>query len=82
MLVVEQTAVIEASMAVVMQALNDVENFPTWTTVKGVIDNVQGNGRGIQCYSPGDNKQKDDMYQDKTGPSEGSPFLKVKHRNR
>ena len=47
MLIVEQTAVIEASMAVVMQALNDVENFPTWTTVEGIIDNVQGSGRGM-----------------------------------
>jgi hypothetical protein len=34
-------------MAVVMQALNDVESFPTWTTVKGIIDNVQGSGRGM-----------------------------------
>jgi uncharacterized membrane protein len=47
MLIVEQATVIEAPMEIVMQALNEVERIPTWTTVKGVIDNVQGNGLGM-----------------------------------
>jgi len=47
MITVEQTGVIEAPIEAVMQALNEVENIPTWATVKGVIDNVQGNGPGM-----------------------------------
>ncbi|MBN1994575.1 MAG: SRPBCC family protein [Anaerolineae bacterium] len=47
MLVVEQTTVIEAPIDVVMQALNDVKTFPTWTTVQGKIDHVQGSGPGM-----------------------------------
>jgi uncharacterized membrane protein len=47
MLSVEQTGVIEAPMAKVMQTLNDVERIPIWATVKGVIDNVRGSGQGM-----------------------------------
>jgi uncharacterized membrane protein len=47
MISVEQTGVIEAPMDIVMQALNDVENIPSWATVRGVIDNVQGRGVGM-----------------------------------
>jgi uncharacterized membrane protein len=47
MLTVEQTTVIEASMEMVMRAMNDVEGFPGWATVKGKIDNVQGRGLGM-----------------------------------
>jgi uncharacterized membrane protein len=45
--VVEQAIVIKAPMAIVMEALNDVESIPTWTTVTGTITNVQGNGLGM-----------------------------------
>jgi uncharacterized membrane protein len=47
MISVEQTGVVEAPIGEVMQALNDVENIPTWATVEGVIDNVQGTGVGM-----------------------------------
>lgn len=47
MLTVEQTTVIEAPMEMIMRALNDVESFPTWTTVEGKIDNVQGRNLGM-----------------------------------
>ena len=47
MISVEQTSMIEAPLEVVMRALNDVENIPTWATIKGVIDNVQGKGVGM-----------------------------------
>lgn len=54
MLIVEQTAVIEAPMEIVMQALNDVERIPSWATVSGTIENVQGSGLGMSydwCYT-------------------------------
>ncbi len=44
---VEQNSVINAPIAVVMEALNDVENIPSWATVTGTIDNVQGSGSGM-----------------------------------
>ena len=47
MLTVEQTIIIEAPMEMVMRALNDVEGFPGWATVKGKIGNVQGRGLGM-----------------------------------
>jgi uncharacterized membrane protein len=47
MLTVEQTAVIDAPMSLVMQVLNDIEHIPNWATVKGVIDNVHGSGVGM-----------------------------------
>ena len=47
MLSVQQTAVIEAPLELVMQTLNQVETIPNWATVKGVIDNVQGQGLGM-----------------------------------
>lgn len=47
MLTVEQTTVIEAPMEIVMRALNDVKDIPTWATVEGKIDNVQGRGLGM-----------------------------------
>jgi uncharacterized membrane protein len=47
MLTVEQTTVIEAPMEMVMRALNDVKDIPTWATVEGKIDNVQGRGLGM-----------------------------------
>lgn len=47
MQVVEQAAVIEASMADVLSALNDVEIIPNWATVSGTISNVQGKGIGM-----------------------------------
>lgn len=45
--VVEQTAIIEAPMATVMEAINDVTRIPTWATVPGVVENVQGQGVGM-----------------------------------
>ncbi len=47
MVSIQQTAVIEAPMAAVMQALNRVETIPEWATVKGVVNNVQGSGVGM-----------------------------------
>jgi uncharacterized membrane protein len=47
MQVVEQAAVIEASMADVMDVLNDVETIPSWATVPGTISGVQGKGIGM-----------------------------------
>lgn len=44
---VEQSALINAPMAIVMEALNDVEHIPSWATVTGTIDNVQGTGPGM-----------------------------------
>lgn len=45
--VVEQTAVIKAPMALVMETLNDVETIPTWATVTGTISQVKGRGPGM-----------------------------------
>ena len=44
---VEQNIIIKAPMPVVMDALNDVENIPSWATVTGKINNVQGKGQGM-----------------------------------
>ncbi len=44
---IEQNAVIEAPLLTVMAALNDVESFPDWATVPGVIDNVKGQNVGM-----------------------------------
>ena len=44
---VEQFVIIKASLVMVMEALNDVEHIPSWATVTGTIDNVQGNGPGM-----------------------------------
>lgn len=46
--VVEQTAIIKAPMALVMEALNEVEAIPGWATVTGLIDNIQGSGLGMR----------------------------------
>jgi len=45
--IVEQSVVIQAPMAAVTEALNDVESIPSWATVTGTIDNVQGSGPGM-----------------------------------
>ena len=44
---VEQSIVINAPPAAVMEALNEVESIPTWATVPGTIENVNGNGPGM-----------------------------------
>jgi uncharacterized membrane protein len=44
---IEQSTLIKAPMAMVMQALNDVENIPTWATVTGTIRHVRGSGTGM-----------------------------------
>ena len=44
---VEQSAIINAPLHVVMESLNDVESIPTWATVTGTISNVQGKGPGM-----------------------------------
>jgi uncharacterized membrane protein len=44
---VEQSILINAPMTIVMEALNDVERIPSWATVTGTIDNVQGTGPGM-----------------------------------
>ena len=46
MRVVEQSAVIETSIATVMDAVNDIASIPSWATVPGVVDNIQGQGIG------------------------------------
>jgi 8-oxo-dGTP pyrophosphatase MutT (NUDIX family)/uncharacterized membrane protein len=47
MQVVEQTAVIQTSIETVIDALSNVERIPSWATVSGAIDNVQGQGVGM-----------------------------------
>ena len=44
---VEQNIIIKAPISVVMDALNDVESIPSWATVTGTINNVQGKGPGM-----------------------------------
>ncbi len=44
---VEQNTIIEAPIDIVMAAMNDVENIPSWATVDGTIDNVKGSGPGM-----------------------------------
>ncbi len=44
---VEQDSIINAPLTVVMEALNDVESIPSWATVTGTINNVQGRGPGM-----------------------------------
>ena len=38
---VEQSTIINAPVALVMEALNDVESIPTWASVSGKIENVK-----------------------------------------
>jgi uncharacterized membrane protein len=45
--VVEQAIIIKAPIAVVVDALNHVEDIPTWATVSGTIQNIRGRGRGM-----------------------------------
>jgi uncharacterized membrane protein len=45
--VVEQTAIIKAPLALVMEILNEVETIPSWATVPGTIGAVKGRGRGM-----------------------------------
>ncbi len=47
MRVVEQSTVIETSIATVMDAVNDVASIPSWATVPGEVNNVQGQGVGM-----------------------------------
>jgi uncharacterized membrane protein len=44
--VVEQAAVIGASIELVQKAMNDLESIPRWATVEGKVDNPQGQGTG------------------------------------
>ena len=55
--VVEQSIVIKASLTVVMETLNRVEDIPSWATVTGTIDHIRGDGRGMNYewhYTIGD----------------------------
>lgn len=45
--VVEQSVVIKAPMNIIMDAMNDVEDIPTWATVSGTINSIQGEGPGM-----------------------------------
>jgi len=47
MQIVEQSGIIDAPVAVVMEAITDIKDIPAWATVPGVIDNVQGQGVGL-----------------------------------
>lgn len=47
MAVVEQNIIVRVPKSVVMDALNDVKSIPSWATVSGTIDNVQGSGPGM-----------------------------------
>ncbi len=47
--IVEQTAVIEAPLEIVREAMNDLERIPHWATVQGTVDNRRGQGIG-RCY--------------------------------
>jgi uncharacterized membrane protein len=42
MQVVEQTAIIEAPLPAVMEAVNDIEGIPGWATVKGTVTKMSG----------------------------------------
>lgn len=44
---VEQSTVLKAPLEIVMNALNDVKAIPSWATVSGAIENVQGYGPGM-----------------------------------
>ena len=44
--VVEQAAVIGASIELVREAMNDLESVPRWATVEGRVDNPRGQGIG------------------------------------
>lgn len=44
--IVEQSAVIEAPLEIVWQAMNDLEGIPRWATVQGTVGNPQGQGIG------------------------------------
>ena len=46
-MIVEETAVIEAPMDIVMQIMGEVENIPAWATVHGVVYDVIGRGPGM-----------------------------------
>lgn len=46
-MIIEQTAVIEAPLELVMQIMQDVESIPTWATVDGKIENIRGSGPGM-----------------------------------
>jgi uncharacterized membrane protein len=45
--VVEQTAIIKAPLALVMETLSRVETIPSWATVTGTISAIKGYGRGM-----------------------------------
>ena len=44
---VDQSTIINAPVAVVMEALNDVEAIPTWASISGKIEDVKGSGPGM-----------------------------------
>lgn len=46
MQVVEQTAVINAPPAIVMEAVNHIEGIPRWATVQGSVQHLSGQGAG------------------------------------
>ena len=47
MQVVEQTAMLDAPMAITLDAVNDIENIPNWATVAGSVDKAPGEGEGV-----------------------------------
>lgn len=46
MQVVEQAAVIEAPVDIVMEAVNDIDAIPDWATVNGSVEKTAGQGVG------------------------------------
>lgn len=48
MIIVEETAVIEAPLDIVLQLVNEVETIPAWATVAGQVFNVQGHGQQLE----------------------------------
>ncbi|MCB0155234.1 MAG: hypothetical protein KDF65_10595 [Anaerolineae bacterium] len=48
MIIVEETAVIEAPLDIVLQLVDEVETIPAWATVAGEVFNVQGHGQQLE----------------------------------
>ena len=48
MIIIEETAVIETPLEVVMQLVGEVETIPEWATVDGQVFNVQSHDQQLQ----------------------------------
>ena len=56
MQVIEQTAIIQAPMATVIEAVHDIEGIPTWATVHSTVEPIPGSSPGTTfnwCFEVG-----------------------------